>query len=408
MVNKITAKASLAWLKKLDKSYILIWLLAIAAAVFVLVWDLSSLTYHRISPIELSTLNASASWHSLLTNPVFLPYKIVEYIFLQVGGSGHIYAVRLATVFYALVTIWMFLSIARRWFNKPTYILATILFGSSLWILHFGRLATPTILLVLTPLIVIRTILWIQSLKKGQAISSYRLVIILPIIFGLTLYVPGAWLLWLAPAIWQWKKLKSLAQKLPWQMSLAAVALTLLVLTPLAYGLARDTSLVTGWLGIQTANFASLGRLKLFGWQPLYYFGYGPPAGPAQWLGRQPILDVFSAAMALLGLGFYAWHYKLRQAKLLLIMLGAGLILFVISGGGLGVWAGLVYLLVAAGIGYMLQIWHKVFPRNPVAYGGAVFLISLATAAAVFYTTRSYFVAWHYHPETVKVFSVKI
>lgn len=408
MVKTITAKASLAWLKKLDKSYVFIWLLSIAAAVFLLTWDLSSLTYHQISPLELSTLLASSSWHNLLANPLFLPYKIVEYFVLQLGGTGHVFIIRLVTVFYSLVSIWLFLSIARRWFNKPTYVLATILFGSSLWVLHFGRLVTPTILLVLTPLIVIRTILWIQSLKKGQATTSYRLTIFLPVIFGLSLYVPGAWLLWFAPAIWHRKKITLLAKKLPWQMSLAAISLTLVILAPLAYGLASNTSLIYDWLGVQRAGFVDLARLKLFGLQPLYYLGYGPPASPAQWLERQPILDVFSETMALLGLGFYAYNYKLRQAKFLLVTLASGLILFVISGGGLDVWAGLVYLLAAAGIGYMLQTWRKVFPRNPVAYGGAVLLISLATAAAVFYTTRSYFVGWHYHPETVKAFSIKI
>ncbi len=395
-------------LRTIDWSYVSIRLLAAAAAVFVLTWRLSSLTYHRLSLPELVTLRASNSWHVMLTNPIFLPYKALEWAILHLGGAGHIYAVRLATIIFALITLWLFLSITRRWFNRPTYVLATVLFGASLWLLHFGRLAVPAILYVLAPLAIIRLAVWIRNLKKGQA-ASYRLVIALPVIFALTLYVPGMWLLWLVVIIWQYRKLALLAKKLPWPRTLGIIGLALLLLVPLAYGLARDPSLlVTNWLGVHRADILSLERLELFYKLPLHYLAYGPLAPASQWLARQPILDAFSAAMALAGLGFYIWQHKLRQAKLLLIMLVAGLVLYVVSDGTIDIWAGLVYLLVAVGIGYLLQIWRKVFPRNPVAYGGAILLLAAVTALAVFYTTKSYFVAWHYHPETSRVFSIRL
>lgn len=408
MVKKISARATQKWLRSLDWPYLFIWVAAVVAAVLLLTYNLNGLTAHKISPLELANLNASNSLTSLIHHPLFLPYNFIEFLIIKAGGAGHVFILRLASVGFALAAIWLFLAIARRWFSRPTYILATVLFGSSLWILHFGRLIMPTILFVLAPLAIIRTVLWLQGLKKGQLGNHYRLLLVLAATLALTLYVPGAWLFWLVLAVWQWKKLALLVKKLDWHVELVALALVVILLAPLAYGLWLEPSLVKSWIGLNTAHNSTLGILELFGKQPMYFLARGPVASATMWLGREPILDAFSAAMALAGLGYYILQFKLKQARLLILMLTTSLVIFVLSGGSIGASAGLVYLLVAAGIGYLLAAWRKVFPKNPLAYGGAVLLLTLVTALAVIYTTRSYFVAWRYHPATKQAFSIRI
>lgn len=408
MVKKISIKAALKWLETLDWAYLFVWVASVVAAVLVLTYNLNGLTSHRISPLELANLNASGSLAGLVHHPLFMPYYFIEYLIIKAGGSGHVFVLRLASVGFALGAIWLFLAIARRWFNKPTYILATVLFGSSLWILHFGRLITPTILFVLAPLAIIRMVLWLQDLKKSQLGNYYRILAVLAGTLALTLYVPGVWLYWLALAIWQRKKLVLLAKKLNWRIQLATLVMAALLVGPLAWGLWLEPSLIRSWLGVTTTHNTTLGILELFGKQPMYFLARGPVASAAMWLGRQPILDAFSAAMALIGLGYYILHFQLKQARLLVLMLAVSLVIFVLSGGAIGASAGMVYLLTAAGIGYLLTTWRRVFPKNPLAYSGAVLLLTLATALVVFYTTHSYFVAWRYHPATNRAFILKI
>jgi membrane protein YdbS with pleckstrin-like domain len=66
-----------------------------------------------------------------------------------------------------------------------------------------------------------------------------------------------------------------------------------------------------------------------------------------------------------------------------------------------------VYLLIASGIAYMLHLWLKVFPANPVARSLGIIIIMLAVFLTSIYQTRSYFVAWRYNSETSEVFRNK-
>ena len=66
-----------------------------------------------------------------------------------------------------------------------------------------------------------------------------------------------------------------------------------------------------------------------------------------------------------------------------------------------------IYILVAAGIGFMLDQWYKVFPRNAIAQGVGMGLIVLAVAASCWYGLRHYFVAWPNAPATQQVFVIR-
>lgn len=401
----MVSKKLKTWLSRLDWSYLGVIILAVIAAIFALTYRLSGLTGHKLAIAEQNNFAASSSLHDLLINPLFLPYKLVEWIIVHLGGWEHIFSLRLTSVIFGLLGLWLFLSIARRWFNKPTYIIATIIFGTSLWQLHFGRISLPLILYMVAPLALIRTLILVREAKMST--NKLLLAIVLALVIGLSLYVPGMWLLWLTVLIWQRKMLMKLAGKLDKTNLMAIAAGSLIILLPLIYGLAHAPDLALSWLGYSSPISGVLAGLVLIIKLPAYLFVYGPNLPPDLWLGRQPVLDAFSAAMALTGLYFYVRNFRLRQAKLLGFLLASAWALFIASNSGLlGLIVGPVYLLVAAGVGHLLLLWKKIFPRNPFAYGSAVFLLSIAMIIAVIYTTRSYYVAWHYHPETRQAFSI--
>ena len=66
-----------------------------------------------------------------------------------------------------------------------------------------------------------------------------------------------------------------------------------------------------------------------------------------------------------------------------------------------------IYVLVAAGIGLLLDRWQKVFPRNVIAQAVGVGLVSLAVIAVSWYGLRHYFVAWPNAPATKQVFTIE-
>lgn len=401
-----TAKLKLVF-KKPEWSYVIIWFLAIVAAVLVLIWQLADTTFGRASAVEKSAIAASSSWHAMLANALFLPYKFIEWILLQFG-AGHLFTVRLASVFFALIGIWIFLSLARHWFSWPAYVLGTVLYGSSLWQLHFGRLAVPAILYSVAPLAIIRILVWLRKLKKSES-GNYSIAGLLAIAAGLTLYVPGIWLIWLILLVWQRKKLPLLLKSLPTLSFYVAGSLFILILVPLIFSFAHNPQLLRAWIDFSTVNGGLIAVLHRFADWPVYLLGYGPHLSAAYWLGRQPILGIFPAAMTLFGGYYYVRNFRLRQAQLIGLVLAAAWVLFALSDGALvGLAAGLVFLLTAAGIGYALKLWRDVFPRNPIAHSVALFLVIVASAITVTFTTRSYFVAWHFHPETRAAFSIKL
>jgi uncharacterized protein YqhQ len=113
--------------------------------------------------------------------------------------------------------------------------------------------------------------------------------------------------------------------------------------------------------------------------------------------------------MFLLGTYFYSTHARAARTRLIVVLAGiAWLLVGIIGLNAISLVVPVVYLLLAAGIAYILHQWLKVFPNNPIARGigiGAIMLVVLLTSV---YQTRSYFVAWRYNADTSEVFTTKL
>jgi len=66
-----------------------------------------------------------------------------------------------------------------------------------------------------------------------------------------------------------------------------------------------------------------------------------------------------------------------------------------------------IFLLIANGISYLLELWLGVFPRNPIARTIGVSLITLVVGLNCWYNVRNYFVAWPGATVTRQVFTNK-
>jgi hypothetical protein len=112
--------------------------------------------------------------------------------------------------------------------------------------------------------------------------------------------------------------------------------------------------------------------------------------------------------MLALGAYMYVRHWRLVRSKMVGTLLIVGSILIALGGQvNRSVLISFIYLLIAAGIGLFLDRWLKVFPRNTIAQGVSVGLVSLAVIAASWYGLRHYFVAWPNAPDTKQVFTIR-
>jgi dolichyl-phosphate-mannose--protein O-mannosyl transferase len=137
---------------------------------------------------------------------------------------------------------------------------------------------------------------------------------------------------------------------------------------------------------------------------PMYVFARGE-VSPAFTIGRLPLLDVGTSIFFVLGSYWYLFQSKLDRTKLLTIGLIFGLILAGLNGSSyLAFLLPFVYLVAIGGLALMLQQWFTVFPRNPLARGIGVGVMSLLIAVIGFYHLQSYFVAWPNTPATKQHF----
>lgn len=369
-----------------------------------LLWfRLGSLTYGNAADIEAATRAASSGWQAILNNPLNLPYSVVQRL---VGYTGHdgITSLRLISTLFAMLAVALFYLVALQWHNTRIALLGTWLFMSSAWFLHVGRLGSPEILWLVSTLAVV---VLLTPNRNGRQTRLALPVTLLAL--ATVLYVPGMVWLVLAGVIVRRKNIAEAwaATKAAWLRALS-IGLTIVALLPLIYGLIRNPSLIKEWLGFGAVipGPAEIGSNLLS--VPLSLVAVST-FDAVHWLGRLPILSVFEIAMLAVGAYFYATHFRAARSRLIAVLGVVGIGLVGIMGvNAISLVLPVVYLLIASGVAYILHLWLKVFPNNPVARTIGILVIMLAILLTTVYQTRSYFVAWRYNPETSEVFRNKL
>jgi len=348
---------------------------------------------------ELATMQASTSFRHILDNPINAPYLIFGRVFLYIADQS-LLLMRFVAGLFGLGILSTFYWLVRHWHGERSAVFGTIMFGSSAWFLHTARLGTPDVLLFLT-LALAACAVWLKRTDNRFAlIAGFVLATSL-------LYVPGAIWLLLVGIIWQAKPIiKLFKEHLP--LMLASSLGALVLIAPLGWAISKNPSLIKPMLGLPTIGWPqALDSLQRLAHIP-YSLVLRAPFDPQHWLGRLPVLDAFSAVMLLLGIYLYARHYKLVRVKLMAAALIVGSLLIALGGAvNLTMLVPFLYILIAAGIGFMLDRWYEVFPRNVIAQGVGVGLITLAIVTSCWYGVRHYFIAWPNTPQTRSVFFIE-
>jgi hypothetical protein len=351
------------------------------------------------SPAEKLYLASTKTIGQIISNPLNAPHKLLELV-MHYTNQSNIFTARLVSVAFAILAVGLFFYVLSKWYRLNIAILGTILFATSSWFLHYARTATPDILLTLL-LAVIAYGVWIQKTKRSALVILFGAALAVSLV-----YIPG--LVWfvLLGGIWQSKAITSHIKN----ARLSFLPITLLgsvILILLLQAIIRDPNLVKPLLGLPNQLPSVYDYFRHLINIPYQIFFRGA-ANPTMWLGRLPLLDLFAAAMCVLGIYAYSKKLRLDRTKIVFGILILGSLLAALRGPVSPIiLTPFVYFLVVAGIAYMLELWYGVYPRNPLARILGYSLIVIAVFFASYYNLRSYFIAWPNAPATKKAYNLR-
>lgn len=353
---------------------------------------------HGFSRTELDSLLQGSSLRNILNNPINAPYKLFGRAVIALHSPNSLVYLRRVSAALGLLTLTLFCLLLTIWHNYRTAIFGSIIFGTSSWFLHISRLATPEVLMFgLFALFVLGSLLF----KTANSV-----LLIFTVLFAIALiYIPGMiWFIGLLAVI-NAKEIDEVFKKRLGAVSVAAV-LSLLLLAPLGYGIFKRPDILKSILNLPIQGWPSvIAIFHSIADVPLRIFLYGHPDS-VTWLDHLPLLNVFCSAMFVFGVYYYLTKHKERLMEVgAVIVFGA----VFISLGGNATFTTLVpfiFLLVAAGIEFVIDQWMLVFPRNPIAQYVGILSISLVVLLSILYQTREYFIAWPLDPATHSSFTI--
>lgn len=367
---------------------------------------LGALLYFRLgsllpgfTPAEAQAYNDSQQLSTLLDNPMNAPFYLVVRGLDLISDHGLILT-RIAATLFGIATLVLFCWLLGRWFGLRTAVLGTLMLGTSAWFLHTARAGTPDVLMF-SLIALVAAGVWLKRTNNPFVLLLCFLLA------AASVYVPGMiWLIVLV-GLWEWKQIDFIFKRHLWAVSLGTLVF-MAALTPLVWAFYQTPALFKSWAGLPLQGWPDiLGVLQNILEVPLALF-VRAPSNPEVWLGNLPILDAFASAMLLLGAWLYLKYVRLARAKLFIPVMAIGWVLVALGGAvSISILVPFVYIIVAVGIGFMIDLWLNVFPRNPLAKIVGFVLVSAAILVSVNFQLREYFIAWPNTPQTREVFSVQ-
>jgi len=377
---------------------LLLWIGSIGTLLFIGFYHLESITSSKLSPEEIASLSQAKSARLILDNPLWLPYKVGEFLVLK-SGHASIYLYRAVPAAFGILLVLLFYALARYWFSPKIAWMATLMLATSTLFLGYSRLALPDILLPLALLSLLGCAWWVNGTRH---INITLLVV--TITLAAVMYIPGLiWFVGLA-ALAKKRHIRLAFKKIPLPSLIIFTLCGIALVAPLAYAFMLHPMLLRDWIALP-ANFTPFETLRDFVFVPTSLIVRALP-DPIHNLGRLPYLDILTITLAALGTYSYLIRFNLVRTR---AMIGAAVISWLLiafsNTVSMVLILPLVYLTVAAGIMLLLQQWYTVFPRNPLARNIGVFLILSVISISIFYNFSRYFVAWANSPVTKISFS---
>lgn len=389
-------------MKRIGKWFLVNWpvILTVLLAVFLI----SALFLYKIDTLlpglsnnEIAQIQKTSTPSALIENPIGLPHKTVQFI-AHKSGLSPIVAIRAASTILAMIVALAFYYVLSNWYTKRIAVLGTLLFVTSSSFLNVARSGTDLINYSLL-FLAFACVIWLQKSDRKAAPLIVSGLILLSLI-----YTPG--MIWFVAPLLVWKFrwiVRILKTQKIYTLILISV-ITILAITPLVYGIAKDPSLVWTYLGLPNELPTPIEFIKNLSLLPLRLFAINTE-GYEFWLGRLPFISWFTTVMFAIGIFAYFFKRKLDRTWSIIFIFAVGAFFISLNGPvDVSLLIPFIYLIAAGGIALMLQQWFTVFPRNPFARTISLLMMSAAIGLSIFFSLRQYFVAWPNTPETKEIY----
>ncbi|RYF29322.1 MAG: glycosyltransferase family 39 protein [Chloroflexi bacterium] len=337
-----------------------------------------------------------------VTNPesmavTSLPYALAQKASFELFGVSN-FSIKLPSLICAFIASVGAILLLRRWFKPNVAVLATIILVTTGQFLYVAQSGNTGITYIMWSVWLLLAATMVTGSLKHK--NLWKLAFF--IIAGLSLYTPLSLYLLLAiiSAAVLHPHVRYVLKKMALKKLLAFVFLTVLLSTPLIYGIYLNPEFGLRLLGIPSTwppNIIDNGATLI-----QQYVNF---ISPASGVLMTPVFGLGS--IALIGLG--AWQLFKTRYTARSYTVTAWLVLLVpillINPSYTSITFVPFLLLLASGLEYLFRSWYKMFPRNPYArIVGLIPLVVLVGGLVVSGIDR-YVYGYHYDPETAKSFS---
>ena len=370
-----------------------------AASIFLLTFQLSNLVV-GISNTEAAQGLSNESLRQVVSNPVYAPYKLLQWLSITLLGHT-VLALRIPSIIFGAASVALLYDVFRHWHKQRIAIVGSLFFVTSSWFLHFSRLGTSAVVLPFFVLI----LLWAGTKLHHAPVRRWPFLV-MAVAVALSLYVPYMLYFLIAGVALHRYAVKKYLWHLSKKERAAGLAILAILILPMAYAMFRDPSIIRAYFAIPVNLPRFVDYLSNIQ-NTIGYVFWRSESSPVNHLGNMPMLDIFTATMA--ALGVYQYEKQLNQHRTKWLFIGTLVLVLTLSVAAhvetFAALAPLVYIFAATGVVTLLVQWYEIFPKNPVARTiGLVPIILLLVIVSNYHANR-YFVAWARSPETKAQFN---
>lgn len=325
-----------------------------------------------------------------------LPYHLLQSISIDVFGVSN-FSIKLPSLILGLFSALGIIFLMGRWFKRNIAVLGSLIAISSSQFLFVAQSGTPGILYIFWP---------VMLLLLGTLVTrGKRLRFLWKILFfaaaALSLYTPLSVypLIAILLAVIFHPHLRNIVRNLSKPHLVLAIIFSVIVLSPLVWGVVRDPSLGLALLGIPPdfpnliTNIVTLGK---------QYVGFWKPSTTTL---MTPVFGLGSVLLILYGLYHLIKTREATQSYLVIAWLLCLIPVLIINPDFTSVMFIPLVLLLTAGLHRLVSYWYRLFPRNPYArFAGLVPLVILVLALISSGVER-YAYGYYYSPQTAQNFS---
>lgn len=325
------------------------------------------------------------------------PFHMAQRFSMQVLGPT-IFAFKLPALICAFFAGIGAVLLLRRWFRSNVAVLATAIMITTGQFLFVAQSGSASITYVLWSVWLLLAATMITGSARHQRFWKALFFIIMP----LSLYTPLS--IYLVVAIFSAGILHPHVRHVLKRMSnlhlIVLSMISLAIVLPLAYLVIRQPS-----LGFQLLGAPEIWPPDLMQNVKVLIQQYLNFIQPQSGVLMTPVLGLGSIALILLGawqlynIRYTARSYTLTAWILLLLPI------LLINPSFTSVTFVPLLLLLASGLGFLLQSWYGMFPRNPYARFVGIIPLTVLVAGLVITGVGRYFDGYRYDPETASGFS---